>query len=576
MLCNIFTTDNSLHGSFHTREVLVVILLQSIRLGNSFVNLSVISVFVLQGSNRIFNCLCHCIYFALFSNVLVTDNSLDSGFHTREILILILVQGICLSNGFINLSIVRIPVLQSFNRIFNRFRHCIYFTLLCNIFTMDSSLQGSFHIREVLVVVLLQSIRLSNSFVNLSVISVFVLQGSNRIFNCLCHCIYFALFSNVLVTDNSLDSGFHTREILILILVQGICLSNGFINLSIVRIPVLQSFNRIFNRFRHCIYFTLLGNILTTDNSVDSGFHTSEILILILAQGIRLGNSLINFGVVRILVLQSCNRIFNCLCHCIYFALLGNIFATHNSVDSGIHSGEVLVVILIQSIRLRNGCIDLVIVRILVLQGCNRIFNCLRHCIHIALLSNVFTTSNSVDSVVYTREIFVVTLVQFICLGNSLIDLVIVRILILQVSNGIFDCFCHFIHFALLRNIFITVNSIDSGIHSGEVLVVILVQFICLGNSFINLSVVSILVLPLQGKGYDFTFSTVVFVGNGVFVTIHCQHVSIYCPTAPVACLGNVKVSRQGRKVKCAVIVNNDLVVVSLVIQGVYFCVADI
>ena len=303
MLCNIFTTDNSLHGSFHTREVLVVILLQSIRLGNSFVNLSVISVFVLQGSNRIFNCLCHCIYFALFSNVLVTDNSLDSGFHTREILILILVQGICLSNGFINLSIVRIPVLQSFNRIFNRFRHCIYFTLLCNIFTMDSSLQGSFHIREVLVVVLLQSIRLSNSFVNLSVISVFVLQGSNRIFNCLCHCIYFALFSNVLVTDNSLDSGFHTREILILILVQGICLSNGFINLSIVRIPVLQSFNRIFNRFRHCIYFTLLCNIFTMDSSLQGSFHIREVLVVVLLQSIRLSNSFVNLSVISVFVL---------------------------------------------------------------------------------------------------------------------------------------------------------------------------------------------------------------------------------------------------------------------------------
>ena len=274
--------------------------------------------------------------------------------------------------------------------------------------------------------------------------------------------------------------------------------------------------------------------------------------------------------------MQSSNRIFNSLCHLVYFRLLGNVFTTNNSIDSSFHPREIFVVILIQSIRLRNGCIDLVIVRILVLQSSNRIFNSLCHCIHFALLRKIFITVNSVDSVVYTREIFVVTLVQFICLGNSLIDLVIVRILILQVSNGIFDCFCHFIHFALLRNIFITVNSIDSGIHSGEVLVVILVQFICLGNSFINLSVVSILVLPLQGKGYAFTFSTVVFVGNGVFVTIHCQHVSTYFPTAPVACLGNVKVSRQGGKVKCAVIANNDLVDVFCAIQVSYFCVADI
>ena len=146
----------------------------------------------------------------------------------------------------------------------------------------------------------------------------------------------------------------------------------------------------------------------------------------------------------------------------------------------------------------------------------------------------------------------------------------------MQVSNGIFDSLCHCIHFALLRNTFITVNSIDSGIHSGEVLVVILVQFICLGNSFINLSVVSILVLPLQGKGYAFTFSTVIFVGNGVFVTIHCQRVSTYFPTTPVACLGNVEVSRQKRKIKGAVIANNDLVDIIVTIQVIHICVADI
>ena len=146
----------------------------------------------------------------------------------------------------------------------------------------------------------------------------------------------------------------------------------------------------------------------------------------------------------------------------------------------------------------------------------------------------------------------------------------------MQSSNRIFNSLCHCIHFALLRNIFITVNSIDSGIHSGEVLVVILVQFICLGNSFINLSVVSILVLPLQGKGYAFTFSTVIFVGNGVFVTIHCQRVSTYFPTTPVACLGNVEVSRQKRKIKGAVIANNDLVDIIVTIQVIHICVADI
>ena len=192
------------------------------------------------------------------------------------------------------------------------------------------------------------------------------------------------------------------------------------------------------------------------------------------------------------------------------------------------------------------------------------------------MLGNVLTTDNSVDSGVYSGEILVVVLVQGIRLGNSLINFGIVRILVLQGCNRIFNCFRHCIYFALLSNIFVTDNGIHSSFHSREILVVILIQGICLSNGFINLSVISKQPDKLQGKGYASTFSTVVFVGNGVFATFHCQRVSTYFPTAPVACLGNVKVSRQGRKVKCAVIVNNDLVDVVAASQVVRVCVADI
>ena len=338
------------------------------------------------------------------------------------------------------------------------------------------------------------------------------MQGCNRIFNCLCHCIYFALLSNILTTDNSVDCGVYSGEILVVILVQGICLGNSLINFGIVRILVLQGCNRIFNRFRHCIYFALLSNILTTHNSVDSGFYTGEILVVVLVQGIRLGNGFVNFGVISPLVLQGCNRIFDRFRHCIYFALLGNVLTTDNSVDSGVYSGEILVVVLVQCIRLGNSLINFGVVRILVLQSCNRIFNCLCHCIHFTLLSNVLATH----------------------------------------------------------------NGIHSGFHTSEVLVVILVQGIRLSNGFVNLCIISKQPDKLQCKGYASTFSTVVFVGNGVFSTFHCQRVSTYFPTAPVACLGNVKVSRQGRKVKCAVIVNNDLVDVVAASQVVRVCVADI
>ena len=145
----------------------------------------------------------------------------------------------------------------------------------------------------------------------------------------------------------------------------------------------------------------------------------------------------------------------------------------------------------------------------------------------------------------------------------------------MQGCNRIFDRFRHCIYFGLLGNILATHNSVDSGFHSGEVLVVVLVQGIRLSNCCINLSVVGRLD-ALQGKGFLFILSTVIFVGNGVFVTIHCQRVSTYCPTTPVACLGNVEVSRQGGKVKCAVIANNDLVDIIITIQVDHICVADI
>ena len=273
----------------------------------------------------------------------------------------------------------------------------------------------------------------------------------------------------------------------------------------------MQGCNRIFNCLCHCIYFGLLRNVLTTHNSVDSGFYTGEILVVVLVQGIRLGNGFVNFGVISPLVLQSCNRIFNCLCHCIYFTLLGNIFVTDNCIHSSFHTSEVLVVILLQSIRLSNSLIDLSVIRILILQGCNRIFDRFRHCIH----------------------------------------------------------------FGLLGNVLVTHNSVHCGVYSGEILVVILVQSIRLGNCCINISVVGRLD-ALQGKGSSFIISTIIFVCNGVLVTIHCQRVSTYCPTAPIACLGNVEVSRQGGKVKCAVIANNDLVDIIITIQFIHICVADI
>ena len=106
MLRNIFTTDNSLDSSFHTGEVLVVILVQGIRFGNGCIYLCVICVLVLQGINGIFDSFCHCIYLALLGNILVADNGIHSSFYSREVLVVVLVQCICFGNGFVNLSVV--------------------------------------------------------------------------------------------------------------------------------------------------------------------------------------------------------------------------------------------------------------------------------------------------------------------------------------------------------------------------------------------------------------------------------------------------------------------------------------
>ena len=233
---------------------------------------------------------------------------------------------------------------------------------------------------------------------------------------------------NIFTTNNSFDSSFHTSEIFVVILLQSVCLGNGFIYLSIIRILILQCSNRIFDSLCHLVYFRLLRNVLVTDNSFDSGFHTSEIFVVILLQSIRLSNSLIDLGIVRILILQCSNCIFNFFRHCIYFALLGNVLVTHNGIHCRVYTGEVLVVILIQFIGLGNGCIDLVIVRILVLQVSNRIVNSICHCIHFALLGNVFITDNSIDSIFHSGEVLVVVLIQCFCLcfGNGCINLSVV------------------------------------------------------------------------------------------------------------------------------------------------------
>ena len=105
------------------------------------------------------------------------------------------------------------------------------------------------------------------------------MQGSNGILDCFCHCIHFTLLGNILVTDNGIHGSFHTGEILVIILVQRIYLCNSFINLSVVCIFVNKCFNRILYSFRHCVNLCLLGFTFRSVNSVNGIFYRRIICI---------------------------------------------------------------------------------------------------------------------------------------------------------------------------------------------------------------------------------------------------------------------------------------------------------
>ena len=106
------------------------------------------------------------------------------------------------------------------------------------------------------------------------------------------------MLSNVLVTDNSIDSSFNTREVLVIILVQRIYLGNGFINLSIVCIFVNKSFNGIFYSFRHCIYLCLLSFTFRSVNSINGIFYRSIICIKVAIKSLCTCDGRINSCVI--------------------------------------------------------------------------------------------------------------------------------------------------------------------------------------------------------------------------------------------------------------------------------------
>ena len=184
----------------------------------------------------------------------------------------------------------------------------------------------------------------------------------------------------------------------------------------------MQGSNRIFNSFRHCIHFALLRKVLATGHSIHGGFHSGEVLVVILVQCIYFGNRCINLGVVSVLVLQGSNRIFNSLRHCVNFRLFGNVFVTDNSLQCIIHSGEILVVVLVQSIYLGNGCVYFGVISTLVLQGGNCILDSLCHCINLCLLGFTFCSVNSINGIFYRRIICIKAAIKSLCTCDGRIN----------------------------------------------------------------------------------------------------------------------------------------------------------
>ena len=106
------------------------------------------------------------------------------------------------------------------------------------------------------------------------------------------------MLSNVLVTDNSVDSSFNTREILVIILVQCFCLVNGCIYFGVICSLVLKGIDRILYSFRHCIHLCLLGFTLPSVNSVNGIFYRRIICIKVAIKSLCTCDGRINSCVI--------------------------------------------------------------------------------------------------------------------------------------------------------------------------------------------------------------------------------------------------------------------------------------
>ena len=189
------------------------------------------------------------------------------------------------------------------------------------------------------------------------------MQRGNRIFDGLCHRVNIGLFRKRFAADDGSDSGFNSGEILVFVSVQLVRLGDGRVNLAVIRALELQRGNRIFNGLCHRVNFGLFSDVLVTDNGIDSRFYCGEILVVILLQSICLGEGCIDLGVVGVFVFQCGNRVFDILCHRVNIGLFRKRLAADDGVDRGFNSGEIIVFVTVQRVCLGNGCVNLAVIR---------------------------------------------------------------------------------------------------------------------------------------------------------------------------------------------------------------------
>ncbi len=79
--------------------------------------------------------------------------------------------------------------------------------------------------------------------------------------------------------------------------------------------------------------------------------------------GGNLGDCFLHLAVIGAFVRQCGDCVFNSGCIIVYRSLLGDILSTDNSGNSGLNGGEVLVITFIQSFCLCNGCIYCGVIR---------------------------------------------------------------------------------------------------------------------------------------------------------------------------------------------------------------------